>query len=418
MRRFRSSIDAVHSAVKGAAIWDYIVRLLEHLETKGDDKIYKAILLQEISNLCHLEFARSLTIFKRNVQTGVGFKRFKRLSGAYDSNGNAKVALKGKPEDLLISDPQLHYVLRLCQADMSAAKSIEWLKKLSDLHQAHPSERENLTEREAQALGNLAVIVGFIQDLSPAVSMPPLSRKKGQLFISRAQELEAELNQDKKDLDLRDFAVPIDDLLEPGVADGTLKVLEQFVIDKTGAKLGHLYQDLVGDCFSDLQSQYENFKAKASQDQTAWTPLPVPPPEPKEKLVEQRRQKEKTRPSGPSAYDIVPVAQPVEEQSQPAQAFKVDAATAEVFANLFRKSEARAPVAWTAFEGAMADLGFSVLPKYGSVFTFMPPESMAVKKPFTVHRPHKSWIEGYTSLIFAQRLKRAYGWGEDTFEVV
>ncbi len=65
----------------------------------------------------------------------------------------------------------------------------------------------------------------------------------------------------------------------------------------------------------------------------------------------------------------------------------------------------------------MADLGFSVVPKFGSVYTFLPPESMGVKQSITVHRPHKSRIEGYKLLIFSQRLKRVYGWEEMTFEV-
>ncbi len=66
----------------------------------------------------------------------------------------------------------------------------------------------------------------------------------------------------------------------------------------------------------------------------------------------------------------------------------------------------------------MADLKFSVIPKFGSVFTFLPPEDMQVQKSLTVHRPHKSRIEGHVLLIFASRLKKVYGWGEKSFEVV
>jgi hypothetical protein len=57
----------------------------------------------------------------------------------------------------------------------------------------------------------------------------------------------------------------------------------------------------------------------------------------------------------------------------------------------------------------MADLKFSVLPKYGSVFTFFAPEDMKVQKSLMVHRPHKSIIEGHKLFVFASRLDRVYG---------
>lgn len=63
----------------------------------------------------------------------------------------------------------------------------------------------------------------------------------------------------------------------------------------------------------------------------------------------------------------------------------------------------------------MTELGFSIFPKMGSVYAFHPPESMAVKRPLTIHRPHQSRIEGYLTLIFARRLQRVYGWDERTF---
>ena len=419
--------DAVHNAVKGTAIWSYICRLLELLENHGSDKTYRAILLQEISNVCHLEYTRAQSLFKRQVQTcGDGAKWFKRMSNAYDNVGNARVALKGNPDELTRSDPRLHYMLRLCQPETTAPKAVDWIKKLSDLHEAHPMEREKLEEREADALADLIVITSFIQDLSPVISMPSLSRKKGQMFVSRSQGLEAELNKLKNEIDLRDFVVPIDNLLEPGMADGALKALDQFVIEKAGTKLGFLYQDLVQDCLNDVCNQYEIVKAKLEKKDEPPVPLlAVSTPEPVlEKRVEQRKQKEKTRPSPSSVYEITASAtgkpsqdaqHKLETTTPVPQTFNVGSATAQVFSRLFTKSEARGSVNWTAFEAAMADLGFSVTPKYGSVYTFSPPESMSIKKPITVHRPHKSRIEGYHIPIFARRLERTYGWGNETF---
>ncbi|KAF6827695.1 ipa protein [Colletotrichum musicola] len=201
-----SLLDAIHNTVESAAIWAYINWLLERLDGHGKDKI---------SNMCHLEYARVQALFKRQVQTGSGVKLFKRMSNAVDAAGNPRVTLKGKPEDFLRTDPHLHHVLRLSHPDTDATKAVDVIKKLSELHQAHPAERERLTVGEAKSLGELAVIVAFIKDLSLAASIPPLSCKKDQLFVTRAQELEAELNQLKKDLDVSDHVVPIDKLLEP-----------------------------------------------------------------------------------------------------------------------------------------------------------------------------------------------------------
>ncbi|KAI8691960.1 hypothetical protein NCS56_00190300 [Fusarium sp. Ph1] len=65
----------------------------------------------------------------------------------------------------------------------------------------------------------------------------------------------------------------------------------------------------------------------------------------------------------------------------------------------------------------MADVGFSVFGKYSSVYTFRPPESMAIRRPLTIHRPHNGQVKGVRLLILALRLKRTYGWSEQTFQV-
>jgi hypothetical protein len=412
--------DVIHSAIKGLAIWNYIGRLLELLESLATDKVCRAIGLQEISNICHLEYSRTQALFKRHVQASSGSKWFKRVSNVYDNAGNPRVTMKGNPENLTRTNPQLHYMLRLCQPETSAFKAVDWMMKLSDLHKAHPMEREKIDEKEAESLCDLAVIVGFIQDLSSLIPMPSFSRKKGRVFVSKLQELEVELNQLKEQIDLRDFVVPINNLLEPGMAENALKTLDQFIVEKAGTKMGFLYQDLVEDCFSDLQNHCQQAKTKIEHEvKTELSPLPVLTPQLVEKRVEQRKQKEKTRPFHSSTYEIVPHEEThgTEEPAPPPNTFKVDSSTAEVFSKLFTKSQSRGSVSWTAFEAAMVGLGFSVLPKFGSVYTFLPPDTMAAKKSFTAHRPHKSRIEGYVIPIFARRLKRLYGWGEQTFEV-
>ncbi|KAJ6190404.1 hypothetical protein N7519_000425 [Penicillium mononematosum] len=399
--------EAIHSSIQGAANWRYIASVLELLEKSAEDKACRAILLQEISNICHLEFSRAQTLFKRHVQSGTGCKWFKRTSNMYDSTGNPRVSVKGNPEDLTVSDPQLHYMLRLCQPKLTVSTATPWIKKLAVLYQTHPQERERLEDREADSLGDLAMIIGFVQELSSMIPIPSFSSNKGQMFASKSQEVGSELNHIKDQLDLLDFVVPIDNLLEPGVAHEALKKLDQFTIEKSGTKMGFLYQDMIADCLSGVQSQCDQAKVKLAQGLKAeWPAAPATSPEPITVRIEHRKQKEKTRPPHSSIYDIVTPTEPSRPQ-EPAslpRTFKIDESTAEIFSRLFSRSQSRGPVAWAAFAEAMAKLGFSISPKYGS-------------KSFTVHRPHQSKIEGYRALTVARRLRTLYGWGEETFQV-
>ncbi|KAF9873519.1 hypothetical protein CkaCkLH20_08978 [Colletotrichum karsti] len=420
--------DAVHGEIQAAAIWAYITRLVELLEVPNSEKAYRALVLQELSNVCHMEYERSQNLLKRHLATADGPKRFKRISNAYDKAGNARLSMKCKPEELMIADPQLHYLLRLCQSETTAAKAIDWMKKLGDLYMTRPSERERIEERQAEAFFALAVITGFVQDLSSAVSLPAPSRKKGQAFLQKSQQLECELAPLKKEIDLRDYAAPIDHLLEPGMAESALGAFESFIVDNAGTKMGFLYQDIITDCLAHLQDQYEQAKSQKEKDDkiqqekdSQATPFPFfTTEEPKEVRIERRREKTKTRPSQASAYELAPRDEPPIGQPQSAQSkeiIKVSAPTGEVFDTLFNKSKARGSISWTSFEAAMAELGFSVFPKYGSVYTFRPPSHSTEAKPFTIHRPHGASIDGYKILILARRLKRTYGWGEETFVI-
>ncbi|KAJ9150091.1 hypothetical protein NKR19_g5425 [Coniochaeta hoffmannii] len=115
--------------------------------------------------------------------------------------------------------------------------------------------------------------------------MPSFSRKKGQMFVSRSHGLEAELNLRRERIDLRDFAVPLDNLLEPGIADQAMKSLADFVVEGSGTTIGLIYQD--------LDEQY-----RLMQQKLATKPeVPNFSPETLPEHIEQRRQKEKICPS-------------------------------------------------------------------------------------------------------------------------
>jgi hypothetical protein len=77
--------------------------------------------------------------------------------------------MKCRPEDHPRTNPQLHYVLCLCQHDLTVSSALHWLTALNELHQAHQDLREHLKEREFHALGGFAIIIDFINKLDSAI---------------------------------------------------------------------------------------------------------------------------------------------------------------------------------------------------------------------------------------------------------
>jgi hypothetical protein len=410
-----SVFDAVHGAVKTAAMWNYIGRLMDLLK-EASDKQFRATILKELSNTCHMEYLCAQTSLKRSMAVGLGgSKWFKRMS-TVQKDDVARILLKRSPESLTVENPQLHYMLRLCQDDTTWSGAAQWLQKLEDLHRAHPLERDNLSEREYDCLGDLAIIVTFIQTLSSVAQLPAPNHKKSQPFVPGYTALDKELRLLKDGVDLGEYAIPIDNLLEPGMAEGALATLDQYIVEKTGTKLGFLYQDLVGNCVSSIQQQYEQQKAKASRGQAEYTAPTAP--EPPSSDVQKRRQKEKTRPSQHPIYNITPQATTDDQPGSSKETFYVKPSTAAVFSSLFsRSSVARSPVRWDTFVAAMTDFGFTIDPKVGSIYTFVPPEKTSVRRNITLHRPHQASIEGRTLLIYSRRLKKVYGWDSSTFVV-
>ncbi|KAI4949223.1 hypothetical protein J4E91_005687 [Alternaria rosae] len=406
-------LDAVQNSVKTAATWNYVARLMDLLKGTSD-KQFRATILNELSNTCHLEYLRAQNGFKRSVAVGLGgSKWFKHMSTA-QKDGVPRILLKRSPESFTVENPQLHYMLRLCQDDISWSGAAQWLQKLEDLHRAHPLERDNLSEREYDCLGDLAIIVTFIQSLSSVAQLPTPNHKKSQPFVPGYTSLDKELKSLKDGIDLGEYAIPIDNLLEPGMAEGALATLDQYIVEKTGTKLGFLYQDLVENCASSIQQQHEQQKAKASQGQAEYR-APTAPETPASNIG-QRKQKEKTRPAQNPIYEITPQATINDQPASSKETFYVKPSTAAVFSSLFsRSSAARSPVRWDAFVAAMKDFGFTIDPKVGSIYTFAPPGKVSVRRDITIHRPHQASIEERLLLFYSRRLKKVYGWDSSTF---
>lgn len=155
-----------------------------------------------------------------------------------NASGQSKIVMKGQPADCITSDPQLHYILQLCHPDTSPTAAVQWVQKLDDHNNANTEDRKRLSEAEVAAFGDLAIIVSFMHMTSMAIPMAPVSRKSGLLFTARAKDLETELNNLKPKADFGDYLIPMNNLLEPKMATGTLAALDDFITQGTGTRLG------------------------------------------------------------------------------------------------------------------------------------------------------------------------------------
>jgi hypothetical protein len=68
-------------------------------------------------------------------------------------------------------------MLPLRRAETDAPKAVYWIKKLVDLHQAHPSERDDMKEREFESFGDFAATASFVRSLSVSLPLPAASSK-------------------------------------------------------------------------------------------------------------------------------------------------------------------------------------------------------------------------------------------------
>ncbi|PFH61501.1 hypothetical protein XA68_17158 [Ophiocordyceps unilateralis] len=196
-----SFFEVLHEAVRAATVWDSIHQLLTMLQDQETDKFLRALLLQELSNLSRWEYDRSRSLLRRQVQLKFGAEWFQRVPNASDAAGDPRVIMKGDPGDLTCVDPMLHYVLRLCQPEPDASKAAGWTEKLLDLARSHAMMRGRVNGPEAAALFHMTRTVNFIKRLTSAVALPTFSRKKGQAFVSKMKDLEAEMNEIKTQVD-------------------------------------------------------------------------------------------------------------------------------------------------------------------------------------------------------------------------
>jgi hypothetical protein len=151
---------------------------------------------------------------------------------------------------------------------------------------------ERLVATKGAALNDFMVAIALIDDINRALALPPISHRKGHMFLDRSEQLTAELLGLRSELDIRDLVAPLAGMLKPEVVKNTLEALDQFVVDKVGGKMGFLYEDLDQECIGALDCQYQQEKARMGKrddvQYTEWIPFPVATEETIKKRIEQR----------------------------------------------------------------------------------------------------------------------------------
>lgn len=410
--------DAVNNAIQACAVWTYTVHLIDMLQGSSPEED-RGIILQGLSNTCHLNYKRSQGMLRRYMALNTlmgGHKWFRRTS-KNNNDGTIHVSLQANLETLADENPQLYYLLRLCQGETTWIQAVTWLQKLGPRHKPHPEQEKVITNLVYDVLGNIAVLVTILQTLSTVVPFPVANKHKGNSFTAGFRALERDLGQLRTGVDLEDFVVPMSILLEPGVAKGAWEALDAYTTEKVGGTMMSLFQDLVDKCMADISKEYE--KQKARVEELAESHLNSASGS-SDSTFQQRQAKEKTRPDKPTIDGVINdiAATNLDDQEPPPtqQKFKVKNSTFKVFSTLFGwTSASRGSISWNAFLAAMVDLGFAVTPTYGSVLALRPPPDMHIQKSMIIHRPHGSNIEGHKLRHMAQDLKRTYGWDEATF---
>ncbi|WYZ40899.1 hypothetical protein EsH8_IV_001240 [Colletotrichum jinshuiense] len=257
-----SVFDVAHGIYKDGVTWHYINFLLTILKRRGapndvEDHACVALILQELANVCDLKHRDKQEFFKRQVQSGIASKWFKRVPDVHDDLGNAHVVLKNHPGDFAKTNPQLHYILRLCQPGTDALEADECATKLRAIHARHPEKYRNMQLREIKALSRLTNFTWFVTDLNRIMPLPPVSHEKGQCFISRFHSLELKLESIKESFKLPGNPKTPLSLHHPDMAREAMGDLDDLIKSNLGNIIPDLYWNLMHDCLDDLTNQVQ-----------------------------------------------------------------------------------------------------------------------------------------------------------------
>ncbi|KAJ6779333.1 hypothetical protein PWT90_08389 [Aphanocladium album] len=433
--------DSMNEKQRAIVTWQYIIELLCLLHFNFDNKPFRHSVLQQLANVCQMEYDHVQDMIRIEIQTGIARGCFTRIDKIH-KKGNPLTVMKDQPEKLAAPNSVLHCFLKLSQRGTTSEDAIGLVNTVSI--QLEDGELEKLSTGERQVACYMAQLTAFILDLSLLFRMPSFSRTKPVQFLTRLQQAQAQMIPVKSLLQIdklwRNF-LKHPDKSRINAAYAALDTCTRLCVGKT---IEETYKDVVNGCLQEIlmarstpkSTTKNNTKTEPSRSCTA-----KPPPQPEQAEVPETwraleaaaahdssssssslatknsKKKIKTRgkPQAPEQAPPAPLAKPAQVMAN--GKIKVSASAAHVFSILFDRSLARGGLRWTKFESAMAEIGFSITYTQGSNVRFEPPPGLGLSQSLSVHRCHGTHQDGFRTLHLSKRLTNAFGWNNETFVV-
>lgn len=392
--------DAVHHAVRSVAIWSYITRLVDHLTSLPDRRCstrnndFRLNLVQELAQRLP---PRIHPVPIRLPRPRPNRQRPQVLPPPLHPPRPSR-PLHHLPQDQAPITPPLQPPppprpppLRTLHHPPQALAHIQSLTALH-AQTSPPSRTTSLSARESSSLTRLTTITTL---LTATLPLPPPSHFTHQTFTTPLTALDIELVSWVRPT----FTLP------PGgggtpASPALLRSLDVLVSDKTGTALGFLYRDLVEDALASLVER-------------------LPPPR-RWPRVQQRRERERTRPAGETEGVFCIQQRPRAAAAAAAADLKgetmrveVSGATVETMQTLLGKTGDG--LTWTAFCAAMEETGFTREERVGAaVVEFFSPAGMEEegKGGVVVLRPQDGGdMEEWAVRGVGRRLRERFGFG-------
>ncbi|KAF1737391.1 hypothetical protein CRV24_003009 [Beauveria bassiana] len=351
-------------------------------------------MLQQLANVCHIEYTCARLVLHREVQDYQAQCWFVRVPSALDAKGNARIVMRHKR--LTKQNILLQALLSLAHRETTLTKPEEILEVAIIGISIDAFEESNAAED--QAINCLLRAAELIKNMPLTFDMPPFSRSLEFMLVTKPRTLKSMMILAKPHLDIaRIMSSIVDSQLEPKVGQEVQRQCDATVEVAAACKSPTMTNE-------DSPARPASLNKKKKKPKGKSKPESDKPTEPAPKARPLLRRTALTQ--------GVPPTQHVEP---PQRKIIVSHSAAQVFATLFDRSELRGGLHWASFEAAMAELNFRITPRQGSSFHFEPPKDLALRSSLTVHRPHGPRMEGFRKLILSQRLARTFGWDAETF---
>ncbi|KAH7359483.1 hypothetical protein B0T11DRAFT_115532 [Plectosphaerella cucumerina] len=412
-------VDVVKGAARADATWRFLARLLRLLDTT--DKANRATIAQHVANICHGEYAVAQAWLGRQLSISDTLRTAFRRTARPDNAGRHRLVLRNDAETLTTTSARDRYLLRLSKPTTPCHQAVPLIAALEGLPAAESSDEPD--GGVADALSDLAEIVWLVQGLAAAASLPTFTRHRCQEVLSSLAAVDADLDVLSATLDIADFIPSASAPLTSAGLHGARDRLAANVAGEGGGDVAARYNAVITHALELLSSAIPSpatarqpaatAREPATTDHDAVPTVTHPPAN--------KQRKQKTRPPqvppSPARDPSPPLASEPALAPPPACVLPASPTTVATMTTLLRRSEASRVLSWSNFESAMADIGFGIKPRDGSVFTYAPPATLAAHGSITLHRPHSAKLEGFRLLYLARRLHTKYGWTSDSFTV-